>query len=216
MEEENFIELPLVFSTPKLPVAPESVPCQEDVDRWPHLKWVMVAEINADVELLIGHDVPKALEPKEVRESQKGGPYATKTLLGWAINGPLERNANVKRTSNFIQADTALDQQFQKFCNMEFNDSLLNNERAMSLEDKRALNIMESTAVLKEGHYEIAMPWRYSPLCLLNNRILAVHRLELLQRRFVKDLVLFQKYSAFIDNLLDTAYARKVPDNGLA
>ena len=75
---------------------------------------------------------------------------------------------------------------------------------------------MESTAVLKEGHYEIAMPWRYSPLCLPNNRILAVHRLELLRRRLVKDPVLFQKYSAFVDNLLDKAYARKVPDNRLA
>ena len=63
---------------------------------------------------------------------------------------------------------------------MDFNDSLLNNGRAMSLEDKRALSIMESTAVTKEGHYEIAMPWRYSPLCLPNNRILAAHHLELL------------------------------------
>ena len=99
---------------------------------------------------------------------------------------------------------------------MEFNDSLLDNERSMSLEDKRALNTMESTAVLKEGHYEIAMPWRYSPLCLPNNRILTVHRLELLRRRLVKDPVLFQKYSAFVDNLLDKAYARKVPDNRLA
>ena len=84
LEEENFIELPLVFSTPKLPVASESVPRQEDVDRWPHLKGVTVAEINADVGLLIGHDVPKALEPKEVRESQNRGPYAAKTLLCWA------------------------------------------------------------------------------------------------------------------------------------
>ena len=170
---------------------PQSVPRQDDVDRWPHLKGVKIAEINADVGLLIGHDVPKALESKEVRESQNGGPYAAKTLLGWAINGPLGRNGSAKRTSNFIRADTALDQQFQRFCNTEFNDSLLDNERAMSLEDKRALNIMESTAILKEGHYEIAMPWRYSPLCLPNNRILAVHRLELLRRRLVKDPVLF-------------------------
>jgi len=63
---------------------------------------------------------------------------------------------------------------------MEFNDSLLHIEKAMSLEDKRALNVMESTAVLNEGHYEITMPWRFSPLCLPNNRILAAHCLELL------------------------------------
>jgi len=83
----------------------------------------------------------------------------------------------------------------------------------MSLQDKRALNIMESTAVLIEDHYEIAMLWRYSQLCLPNNKILAVHPLELLRRRLVKDPVLFQKCSAFIDNLLDKGYARKVPDN---
>lgn len=70
LEEDNFIELPFVFSTPRLPVASESVPRQEDVDRCPHLKGVTVAEINADVGLLIGHDVPKALEPKEFRESE--------------------------------------------------------------------------------------------------------------------------------------------------
>ena len=70
---------------------------------------------------------------------------------------------------------------------MEFNDSLLDNERAMSLGDKRALNFMESTAVLKEGNYEIA-----------------------------KDPGLFQKYSAFIDNLLDRAYASKVLDSQLS
>jgi len=101
-------------------------------------------------------------------------------LLGWAINCPLGRNGSAKCTSNFVRADTALDQQFQRFCNMEFNDSLLHIEKAMSLEDKRALNVMESTAVLNEGHYEITMPWRFSPLCLPNNRILAAHCLELL------------------------------------
>ena len=52
-----------------------------------------------------------------------------------------------------------------------------------------------------------------SPLFLPNNRMLAAHRLRLLRRRLVKDSILFQKYSAFVVNLLDKAYARKVPDN---
>ncbi len=86
--------------------------------------------------------MPQALEPKEVRESQNGGPYATRTLLGWAINGPLGRTGKAKRITNFVRADTALDHQFQRFCNMEFNDSLLDNERALSLEDRRALTII--------------------------------------------------------------------------
>ncbi|XP_020609698.1 uncharacterized protein LOC110048246 [Orbicella faveolata] len=176
LDENNFIELPLVFSTPALPISSESVPRQDDVDRWPHLNGVRIAEIDAHVGLLIDHDVPKALEPKEVRESQDEDPYATRTLLGWTINGPLGRNGITTRTTNFIRRDTELDHMFQRFCNIEFNDSLLDDEREMSLDDKRALEI-------------------------------------LLRRRLAKDPDLFQKYSAFIDNLLHRAYARKVPDH---
>ena len=50
-DENNFIELPLVFSTPKLPIASESIPSQDDVDRWPHLKGIHVTEIEANVGL---------------------------------------------------------------------------------------------------------------------------------------------------------------------
>lgn len=96
---------------------------------------------------------------------------------------------------------------------MEFNDFLFDNERAMSFEDKRVLNIMEFIVVLKEGYYEIAMLWRYFLFCLLNNRVLVEYRLKLLRRRFVKDLVFFQKYSVFIDNFFDRVYVRKVLDN---
>ena len=52
-----------MFSTPVRPISSESVLRQEDVDRWPHLKGIRIAEIDARVGLLIGHDVPKALEP---------------------------------------------------------------------------------------------------------------------------------------------------------
>ena len=74
---------------------------------------------------------------------------------------------------------------------------------------------MESTVTLKEGHYEIALPWRRPSACLPNNRALAEHWLKLLKRRLSKDLELLQKYSAFIDNLLDKDYAAKVPNQHL-
>ena len=33
----------------------------------------------------------QALEPIEVLQSEDGGPYAVRTLLGWTINGALGR-----------------------------------------------------------------------------------------------------------------------------
>lgn len=55
-EEDNFIELPLAFSTPKLSVASETNPCHED--------GVTVTEISVDVGLL----------SLRFRQSKNGGP----------------------------------------------------------------------------------------------------------------------------------------------
>ena len=40
------------------------------------------------VELLIGANCPRALEPVQVISSRDGGPYAMKTVLGWCTVGP--------------------------------------------------------------------------------------------------------------------------------
>ena len=68
---------------------PEDVPTQEDVDRWSYLRGIKIPDINIDVGLLIGTNAPLASEPREVVHSQDDGRYAVKTLLGWAIRGPL-------------------------------------------------------------------------------------------------------------------------------
>ena len=57
--------------------------------RFPYLKDTQIPEIDTEVGLLIGNDVPKALEPREVRMSQDQGPFAIKSVFGWMINGPL-------------------------------------------------------------------------------------------------------------------------------
>ena len=120
ISEENVVQLPMVYSRPSLPISPDAIANQEDVERWPYLKGIKIPRIEAEIGLLIGSDVPEALQPKETRESQNGGPFATRTTLGWVINGPLDRDKLKVPTANFIQADTTLDQQFQEFCNREF------------------------------------------------------------------------------------------------
>ena len=92
LDGENLVELPTVFSIERLPVSESSISRQEDVDRWPHLKDIKLREIKSPIGLLIGNDVPRALEPKEIRECKGRGPYAVRTLFGWTINGPLGRN----------------------------------------------------------------------------------------------------------------------------
>ncbi|KAK3754770.1 hypothetical protein QZH41_007277 [Actinostola sp. cb2023] len=211
LDGNNLIELPMAFSISKLPVTTESMARQLDVTAWPHLRDINLPRwIESEVDLLIGSDVPLALQAKEVRGGGKGEPYATRTVLGWVINGPLGRATQSSRSSNFIHTDAELERQFRIYCNMEFNDSQYDGKTTMSQDDKQALSIMEETVQLKDGHYEMALPWKHSPPHLSNNKVVAEHRLKLLKRRLSRDPALSKMYSEFLVNLLNKGYARKV------
>ena len=123
LNRSKFIDLPMVFSRPNLPISTNAISKQEDVSRWPYLQGINIPEINAEIGLLIGSDVPQALQPIKVRQSRNGGPFATKTALGWVLNGPLGRKEPRIHTSNFVQTSLTLNEQFLEFCDMEFNDT---------------------------------------------------------------------------------------------
>lgn len=211
LNDDNFIELPTVFSTPNLPVSKDSIPRQEDVSNYPHVRDNHIPDTESDIGLLIGNDVPEALEPKEIRDSKGGGPYAVRTIFGWTANGPLERKGSLCRTANVIRSDFELKKQFASFCDQEFSDSANDKTTGMSKEDLCAISIMEQSIVLNEGHYRLALPWKTSPPSLQNNRPLADHRLKLLRRRLQRDQELLSKYFSFMDNLVKNGHARKVP-----
>jgi hypothetical protein len=169
LDNQNRVELPNVYSAPNLPICPECIGKQEDVERWPHLTGISIPHIDAEIGLLIGSDVPEILQPREVRMSENGGPFATRTLLGWVLNGPLGREDVETPTVNFVQADSNLDRRFEQFCNMEFNDMIYESKTSMSQNDKRALEIMEQSAKLIDGHYEDKTALENYPPHLSNN-----------------------------------------------
>ena len=102
---ENHISVKTVFSTPELPVTTINRATQQDINKWPHLSNIQIDQIDGEVGLLIGCDVPEVLEPKEIRRRQDGSPYATRTIFGWVINGPLGRSSTTScSTVNFVKA----------------------------------------------------------------------------------------------------------------
>ncbi|KAL9960110.1 hypothetical protein ACROYT_G033517 [Oculina patagonica] len=85
----------------------------------------------------------------------------------------------------------------------------------MSVENKRALAVMESSAKLVDGRYQLALPWREQVPNLPNNRVLAERRLMSLKKRFLQDAKLFKKYKATIRDYVDKGHAKRVPENEL-
>lgn len=85
----NLISLPKVYTQDAIPVSKETIVSTVIVKKWPYLKDVEIKEIDAEVEVLIGVNIPKAMEPWQIINSEGNGPYAVRTLLGCVINGPI-------------------------------------------------------------------------------------------------------------------------------
>ena len=83
----------------------------------------------------------------------------------------------------------------------------------MSVEDKKALAIMERSVKLDQGHYQVALPWRQYPPFLPYNRPMAERRLQVLKRRFLQDEKLFESYKTTMEEYIAKGHARKVPCN---
>ena len=75
---------------------------------------------------MIGQDVPEALWPLELRKGEEGQPYATRTLLGWSLNGPLNSEHLIEESalSNLVRADESLNAQVEQFWKIETSEAL--------------------------------------------------------------------------------------------
>lgn len=59
--------------------------------------------------------------------------------------------------------DEELNQQLERLWNTDFDNSEVETKVCALLEDKRALEVMERTLKMVDGHYQVALPWRCDP-----------------------------------------------------
>lgn len=115
LDSDNFLPLPDVFTQREMPVTSSSIPNQNDLTQWAYLNKVQLPSISAKVELLVGTNAPKLLEPWEVINSQGEGPYAVKTLLGWVVNGPLRNGGEGSTARVTVNQTVNLPQVWKSF-----------------------------------------------------------------------------------------------------
>ncbi|KAK0154798.1 hypothetical protein N1851_002884 [Merluccius polli] len=141
---KSFYPLPEVLTQREMPVTPDNIVTAADLERWPYLSKVHIFSIKANVDLLIGTNAPRLLEPWEVVNSCGYGPYAIRTVLGWVINGPLNgKCSNEMKLSSIVVNRISVS-------NLEI---MLNNQHKRCLEKTKFMEIMESSATLQEERY---------------------------------------------------------------
>ena len=174
LDGDDPILLDKVWTVDRLPVSKCSVPSDEDVSQWPHLKVVKFPRLEGEektVSILIGKDVPEAHWVYDERRGRRKQPYVVRTHLGWTLIGRLNRSSAAKEAKvNYIRGThEMLSSQLRRMYDAEFSECLASSKLAMSDEDRRALAILENSARLVDGHYQLSLPWRYRPPSLKNN-----------------------------------------------
>ena len=83
-----------------------------------------------------------------------------------------------------------------------------------SIEDKRALAVMEQRTKISEGEdaYESGLLWREEDPSLPNNYDMAVRRLESLEKRFKNDPEIKERYAKSIEDDIEKGYVKKLSE----
>ena len=89
--------------------------------------------------------------------------------------GRLNRSSAAKEPQvNYIRGNhEILSSQLRRMYDAKFSEYLVSSKLAMSGEDHQALTVIENSARLVDGHYQLALPWRYIPPSLRNNGCVA-------------------------------------------
>ena len=136
----------------------------KDLSKWPHLKDLEIPDVDDEqVTMLIGANVPEAQVHEEFRRGGSGEPYAVRTVLGWAVLGPVDA-ANIMcsqpKNVNFVKyGDELVDHQMKQFLRLEDIDINRRSKKGMSIKDQEALKRVENSLCVVGGHYEVGMLW---------------------------------------------------------
>ena len=224
-ETESFV-LTDVHVVNKLSDLRTSMPKEIDFEHYPHLSDIDMPIIERDkVDLLIGLNYRLLHEIVEKRDAGEDELCAGRSVLGWFLYGrdKFADNENVQKlTCHLVNTDCRVNNDVlnimtpylggERHCPTcsKTIDCVDTGIRAPSIDDDRAMKIIKDTCTLKDGHYEIGLPWSSDDPELPNNYTIALSRLKGLGKRLKEDSDLLDKYNQKIYEMLKLGYAAEI------
>ena len=214
LESEECFDVVNAQTTPTLNISGQAVNWPVEKARWPHLKDLSLREATSEgIEVLLGADMFELIVPREVREGPAGSPSAVLTRLGWIATGRLPavyREGAVHVNHIRAPSDDALHAQVERFWTTESFRTKYSVPPSRSKKDEAALEMLEASIVLRDGHYETGLLWKRPDIELPDNRAAALTRLHHTERKLDRDERLSLRYTDVIEGYIRDGYARKV------
>ena len=92
----------------------------------------------------------------------------------------------------------------------DFDDKTRTDTKSMSVEDRRAMKIVESSITHENEHYKLGLHWCEEDTTLPNNMALAHARLLQLKRKLLRDSSLHQRYTETVNDYIAKGCAKEV------
>lgn len=151
------IEVNIAFVLPDLNQLEKALPETLDIKDYPHLRDLTFPEVDAkQVSIILGDKVPAAHLQNGVRfPPDNNGIYGYRFPLSWSIAGPLNSRQRKQVTVNFLSVGAQPEDPTEHFWKVKDYGLRKTGDKPPSVEDKRALKILEDTTTFVNGHYEV-------------------------------------------------------------
>ena len=182
----------------------------EDID---HIKGYNLADPDfnrtSSVDILIGIDTYFAILKGEPIKFNSGF-WFQNTLFGWVIAGGKSipkspSNVNLSSLSSMADLDKGLEKFWltEEFVNDDYSAEEITCEE----------HFQNTFSRLKDGKYQVRLPFRPNVTDLGHSESLAVKRLYQLENRFRKDPKFHQKYNEFMNLYLSNGFMEAIPND---
>ena len=186
--EQSFEQIDVV-AVPDLNMSPvDTKKLNRLCDFFDHLNHIYFTDIgDNNVSIILGIENLDLIHYKQIFKGPKNAPWRVETKLGWTSTGKTDSIPDDCNEVQFTQLNSHLNmvnKMFKLFSDWKKIENLgiASSKRAMSKNDKRALDTLENTTKLVNGHYEVGLLWKENA-DLPNNRWLAEKQLHQLNNK---------------------------------
>ena len=118
------------------------------------------------ISILLGTNLQEAFVPLDVRKGNELLPI--KFCLGWSILGGFSnvQFSNQEQLNLISGEDVSLNDQLEEFWRIDCYGTTWNETKPLSVEDRRALMLIDNSIRLWDGHYQMGLLWRDDNLVL--------------------------------------------------
>lgn len=222
------LNLPDIIECNYIPDSRDEIPSPECASMYGHLQDIAkeIPQIDPDVDilLLIGRDILPAHHILDQRLGNGNEPYAQKLRLGWVVVGETclgsqhqTDSISAYRTFTLMDArPSCIPPCENKIHLKELNDVFakteLDDTPALSVEDRKFLNLMESSASKdNEGCWSMPLPFRDGRTPLPNNKEQALKRAHVFATSLRKNEKKREDVTKFMEKLFNNQHAEEAP-----